>query len=176
MTTKQKKVNLEDKLLNEIRDTLSANTSQDEIYRIFSSRKLKVKAIKDEISKIEEYSLAKLQSEFANLILLHKLLNADNTSLFKKIEFIQNSLKTYIKAKSIPRKLGAKIRHQKTAGYKEIAFIKFQELYEKNGKFCSYKILLKALNSDEEILKKEIPWNIETLKTWVTEFKKLLTK
>ena len=176
MTIKQKKLNLEDRLLNEIRDTLSATTSQDEIYRIFSNPKLKAKAIKAEIALLKEYSLNKLQSEYANLLLLNKLLNADNSSLNKRIKFIQNSLKSYANAKSIPRRLGGKLRHQKTSEYKEIAFIKYKELYKKNSKFCYNKTLLKALNLDEEILKKEIPWNIDTLGTWVTEFKKLLAK
>jgi hypothetical protein len=176
MTSKQKKVNLEDRLLNEIRDTLSVSTSQDEIYRTFSNPKLKAKAIKAEIASLEEYPLDRLRSEYANLLLLNKLLNADNSSLSKKIKFIQNSLKSYAIAKSIPKKLGGKLRHQKTSEYKEIAFIKFKELYKKNGKFCYNKTLLQALNSDEEISKREIPWNIETLKTWITEFKKKIMK
>ncbi len=176
MTTKEKKVNLEDRLLNEIRDTLSATTSQDEIYRIFSNPKLKAEAIKAEIATLKEFSLSKLQSEYANLLLLNKLLDAENSSLRKRIKFIQNSLKSYVNTKSIPKKLGGKLRHQKTSEYKEIAFAKFKELYEKSGNFCYNKTLLQALNSDEEISKKEIPWNIETLKTWIPGFKKILSK
>jgi hypothetical protein len=171
MTSKQKIVNLEDRLLNEIRNTLSASTSQDEIYRTFSNQRLKAKAIKAEIASLEEYSLDKLKGEYANLLLLNKLLSADNSCLSKKIEFIQNSLKTYANAKSIPKKLGGKLRHQKTSEYKEIAFAKFKDLYKMNGKFCYNKTLLQALNSDKEIAKKEIPWNIETLKTWISKFK-----
>jgi hypothetical protein len=176
MTSKQKKVNLEDRLLNEIRDTLSAGTSQDEIYRTFSNQKLKAEAIKAEIASLKEYSLDKLKGEYANLLLFNKLLSADNSCLSKKIKFIQNSLKSYAIAKSIPKKLGGKLRHQKTSQYKEIAFIKFKELYKKNGKFCYNKTLLQALESDEEISKNAIPWNIETLKTWIAEFKKVLIK
>lgn len=176
MTSKHKKVNLEDRLLNEIRDTLSASTNQDEIYRTFSNPKQKAKAVKAEIDSLGGYSLDKLQSEYANILLHNKLLNADNSSLIKKIKFIQNSLKSYAIAKSLPKKLGGKLRHQKTSQYKEIAFIKFKELYKKNGQFCYNKTLLKALNSDEEIAKNKIPWNIETLKTWITEFKKTLIK
>jgi hypothetical protein len=176
MTRKKKKTNLEDRLLNEIRDTLSATTSQDEIYRTFSNPKLKAKAIKAEVALVKEYSLNRLQSEYANLLLLNKLLNADNTSLNNRLKFIQNSLKTYTHAKSMPRRLGGKLRHQKTSQYKEIAFRKYKELYEKNGKFCYNKTLLKALNLDEEISKEAIPWNIETLATWVTEFKRALIK
>ena len=29
---------------------------------------------------------------------------------------------------------------------------------------------------DSEISKREIPWNLETLKTWITEFKKRIMK
>lgn len=174
--TQSKKMNLEDKLLEEIRYSLSGNTSQDEIYITLSNELLKEKAIKAEIENISHMEVSQLCQKLAEITLVNKLLLADNTSMQRKLDLIELKIKTYINTRSLPRVIGGKERHKVTAEYKEIAFTKYCELTNNGLKSCYYKTLWKALESDDRLLGREIPWNEHTLKTWCTEFKKRLLK